>query len=305
MNSKSIIMKKFLKHPIIKILLFIVGFFMVERFCHGITEGFRPHKILSDLSFNPEYESESTLTDEIKQHLSQRFYFLGSGGQCYAFISQDKQTIIKVFKHHHMRPESYLNWIYLPRTLEPLRNKIIQERKERLQTIFSSFKLAYDRFKTHTGLLYLHLNKTDAIHQTLTLIDNIGISHTFDLDTLEFALQKTAVLAYPKIEQCVKAHDLPAAERCLKSLVELIVARSKAGIADRDPIVKRNFGFIGDKAVEIDLGSFYEDPLLTQSTAYKRELFFESIKLKSWIQKRYPELYPFLEQTIRNVIEND
>ncbi|HSX03458.1 MAG TPA: hypothetical protein VLG76_01880 [Rhabdochlamydiaceae bacterium] len=293
-------MKKFL----IKILLFIVGFICIERFCHGITEGFRPHKILSDLSFNPEYATEPA-SDEIKGNLSQPFYFLSSGGQCYAFISEDKQTVLKVFKHHHMRPESYLNRIYLPQFLEPLRCKIIQERKERLQTIFSSFKLAYDRFKEHTGLLYLHLNKTDTVHQTLTLVDNIGVSHCFDLDNLEFALQKTAVLAYQKIEQCMKTNDLAAAEKCLKSLVELIVTRSKAGLADRDPIIKRNFGFIEEKAIEIDLGSFYEDLGLTKPSSYKRALFCECIKLKSWIQKRYPMLYPSLDQSIRTIIDND
>lgn len=295
-------MKNFLIKKAAKILLFLVSFICIERFCHGITQGFRPHKICSNLSFNPAYET-APAEEEIKAYFSQPFYFLGSGGQCYAFISQDQKTILKVFKHHHMRPESYLNWIYLPSFLEPLRHKIIHERKERLHTIFLSCKLAYDRFKEHTGLLYLHLNKTHIFHQTITLVDNIGIAHPIDLDSLEFALQKTATLAYPKIDQCMKEGDQEAAKRCLKSLIELIVARSKAGLADRDPIVKRNFGFIGEKAIEIDLGSFYEDPLLTQAPAYKRELFCETLKLKSRVQKRYPELFPFLEQTIKNTIE--
>jgi hypothetical protein len=204
-----------------------------------------------------------------------------------------------------MRPKSYLNGIYLPSFLESFRTKIIAERKERLHTIFLSFKLAYDRFKEHTGLLYLHLNKTNTLHQTITLVDNIGVAHSFDLDSLEFALQKTAALAYPTIQHHMKTGNKQAAENCLKSLVELIITRSKAGLADRDPIVKRNFGFIGEQAIEIDLGSFYEDPFLKNPIAYKRELFCETIKLKSWIRKRYPELSPFLEQTIQNTIESD
>lgn len=297
-------MKNCLKSPLFKGLLFIIGFICAERFCHNITEGFRPHKILSSLPFNPDYATEPA-SDEIRQQLAQPFYFLSSGGQCYAFISQDKQTILKLFKHHHMRPESYLNRLYLPSFLQLLRAKIIQERTERLHSIFSSFKLANDRFKERTGLLYLHLNKTDDLQQPVTLVDNIGISHTFDLDQLEFALQKKAVLAYPQIHHYMKTDRPEAAKACLSSLVELIVERSKAGIADRDPILKRNFGFIGETAIEIDLGSFYEDPLLAKPVAYKRELFFECIKLKNWVQKRYPELSLFLEETVRNKVEKD
>ncbi|HSX11968.1 MAG TPA: hypothetical protein VLF61_00565 [Rhabdochlamydiaceae bacterium] len=297
-------MKNFWKSPLLKLFLFVVGFICIERFCHNITEGFRPHKILSTLPFNPDYATEPA-TEEVKKLLAQPFYFLSSGGQCYAFISQDQKTILKVFKHHHMRPESILNHVPLPSFLEPLRTKIVQERIERLHSIFSSFKLAHDRFKERTGLLYLHLNKTDDLQQTLTLVDSIGIAHTFDVDQLEFALQKKAILAYPKIHQCMKTGDRETAKACLKSLVELIVERSRAGLADRDPIVKRNFGFIDETAVEIDLGSFYEDALLTKPVAYKRELFFECIKLKSWVKKRYPELYPFLEETVRHEIEKD
>lgn len=301
-------LQKYWKHPLLKGICFTVCFICVERFCHKITEGFRPHKILSKLPFNPDYATPPLAAEEIaviKNLLSQPFYFLGSGGQCYAFESKNGETIIKVFKHHHMRPDSFLSRIPLPGPLDPLRKKIIRLRKERLQEIFSSFKLAHDRFKDHTGMLFLHLNKTDVFHQKITLVDNIGVAHIFDLDDLEFALQKKAVLAYPKLHACMQAKDIAAAKRCLKSLVILMVERSKSGLADRDPIVKRNFGFIGEKAIEIDLGSFYADPLLTKPAAYKKQLFCESLKLKHWVHKRYPELYPYLEKIIRKTIEKD
>jgi hypothetical protein len=272
---------------LLKLILFVAGFVLVERFCHSVTEGFRPHKILSTLSFNPDYATPPA-TDAIRQLLAQPFYFLGSGGQCYAFESKDKKSILKVFKHHHMRPESFFNRA---------------EKQERLRSIFLSFKLAYDRFQERTGLLFLHLNKTDDLQQTLTLFDAIGIAHAFDLDNLEFALQKKATLAYPHIAACMQRGDLESAKASVQSLIELMVERSRAGLADRDPIVKRNFGFIGNRAVEIDLGSFYEDPMLTSPPAYKKQLLYESFRFKQRIQKRHPELYPFLEELIRKKIE--
>lgn len=291
------ILKKLSKHQISKIIFFIAGFIVVERFCHGITEGFRPHKILSDLPYNPKFATAHPSVKEflqVQQLLSQPFHFLGSGGQCYAFLGEDNKTIVKVFKHHHMRPDSYLNRLPLPFFLNPIREKIVEERKERLQTIFMSVKLADTHFKENTGLIYAHLNKTDLFHQKLTLIDNIGIAHTFDIDSLTFALQEKAELALPKIQECMQNHDSAAAKRCIKSLIELIVARSRCGLGDRDPIMTRNFGFIGEKAVEIDLGSFYEDPLLKKPAAYKKELLYETAKLRSWIHKRYPELFDYL-----------
>ena len=300
-------LQKYLNTPLLKVIFFIACFICVERFCHSITEGFRPHKILSSLCYNPDFATPSPTSEEltsIKTLVSEPFYFLGSGGQCYAFESKNG-VIIKVFKHHHMRPDSFLNRLILPHFLEPARQKIIRLRKERLQEIFLSFKLAHEHFKENTGLLFLHLNKTNYLQQKVTLVDNIGIAHVFDLDKLEFALQKKAVLAYPKLQACMKMNDVAAAKRCLNSLIDLMVERSKSGLADRDPVMKRNFGFIGEKAIEIDLGSFYADPLLVNPAAYKKRLFCESLKLKRSIHKRYPELYPFLEEKIRMTIEKD
>ena len=195
------ILKKYLTHPISKLLFFIVGFIGIERFCHTITEGFRPHKILSSLPYNPEFATDHLSVKElvqVQQLLSQPFYFLGSGGQCYAFLGSDDQTILKVFKHHHMRPHSYWDHFPLPTFLEPLRKKVIHKRKERLKNIFTSCKLADTHFKEHTGLIYTHLNPTDLFYQKLTLIDTLGIAHIFDADTLTFALQKRQHLPFPR-----------------------------------------------------------------------------------------------------------
>jgi len=274
----------------LKFFLFVLGFIVVERLCHSATEGFRLQKVVSTLSFDPRWETAPPENmAEIDQALNQPFSFLGSGGQCYAFLSQDKKFVLKLFKHHHMRvPCFYLKWI----------PKLAKTRKERFEHIFGSFKLSYEHLKEETALVYLHLNKTDLFKKNLTLIDKLGIAHKIDLDRTEFALQKTATLAFTHLRHKMKHQDIEGAKESLSSLLQLIVTRSKRGIADRDPILKRNFGFIGNQAVEIDLGSFSKNEDLKKPYVYKRELFYETLKLRKWVKKHYPELLSYLNEAI-------
>lgn len=283
-------------------------FFSIERFCHKQTEGFRLHKIASDLAFEPKWDT-AALTDgqlmELKQQLNQPFYFLGSGGQCYAFASADKKYVIKFFKHHHMRPNHWVDHLPAPSFLKSLQKSFIHLRLDRLDHIFSSCKLAYDHLKEETGLVYLHLNKTDLFHQQLILYDKLGIAHQIDLDRTTFALQQRASLAFPTLKELYRNQNFKQAKRCINSLMDLIIVRSKRGIFDQDPRLERNFAFIEDKAIEIDLGSFSYNPYLKRANYWKKELFFETIQLKQWTKKNCPELLPFVESLIIEKISEE
>ena len=288
-------------------LLFLLCFLAVERFCHWQTEGFRLHKVASTLTYRSDWEAAPLPAEEqaqIDKILSQPFHFLGSGGQCYALLSEDGETVMKLFKHHHMRPVSWLNKIWLPFFLEGQRQKIVKSRIERLEFIFGSCKLAYDQFKEGTGLLYIHLNKTDEWHRSLTVVDKVGIAHKLDLDQTEFALQKRASLALPTLDTLMARGDTEGAKRAIDSLLQLIIDRSKAGIGDRDPVIKRNFGYIGDRAIEIDLGSYFKDEYLKAPPGYHRALFLEAQKLNKWIHKHHPSLYKHLDEKISDLLEN-
>ncbi|MCI0382109.1 MAG: hypothetical protein L0207_03540 [Chlamydiae bacterium] len=289
----------------LKLFLFIFAFIAVERFCHFQTKGFQIHKIQSSLNVSPSWEVEKENLPELQTILDQPFYFLGKGGQCYSFVSADKTWVIKFFKHHHMRPKSWLKFIPLPFFLEPIRQKIIRQKEKRLHGTFQSFKIANDFLKEQTGLCFLHLNKTpNLFNKPLKIVDRIGIAHFIDLDQTEFALQKKVSLAYPTIKKLVRAGEVDRAKRCLHSLLELISFRSKIGIRNRDPTIKSNFGFIDEKAIEIDLGSFERDEFMKRPVIYKRELLFETIRLKKWIRSHAPELTSFLNQSISDLLSS-
>lgn len=289
-------------------VLIIIGFLFVERFCHYQTEGFQRAKIHSSLTPDPKWQTPALTfakLQNIQKILAQPFYFLGSGGQCYAFVSEDDQYVIKFFKHHHMRKQKFYDHFPLPTFLDVKRKEMALQRTRELEKVFSSFKIAHDRFKKQTGLIYLHLNKSDLFHQKMIIVDKIGIRHFLDIDQMEFALQRKATLALPKIHALIQQQQIDEAKKCLNSCLHLIVERCKAGIADHDPVMKRNFGFIDDQAIEIDLGSFGEDDFLKVARNFKRELFFETIKLRKWIKKHSPQLASFLENQIADLLKND
>lgn len=282
-------------------------FFAVERFCHKQTHGFRPYKFHSDLTYNPAWDIPPLSLEEerrVEEILSQPFYFLGSGGESYAFISKDRHFVLKVFKHHHMRTTSWVDQIPLPRWIEPLQERYKEKRIDRQNTLFTSCLLAYNRLKQQTGLVYLHLNKTSHLNKTLSLFDPIGILHLVDLDKIEFALQEAATSAYPTLAYLVETQEIEGAKVRLKSLLDLTISRCKAGVADHDAR-KRNFGFVGEKAIELDLGSFSlnEDLKIPQNT--NRIFLYETIKLRTWVKKYHPELTDFLEEKVREYLHSN
>lgn len=300
-------MKKIFQNRLFKIFVFIVLFFGIERFCYHQTKGFRVDKVYSDI---PYVHQENTLTfptceeeQAILPFLDKPFYFLGKGVQSYVFVSQDGSVVLKLFKHHHFwLPSKIIRSLILPTSLEPLRSNILFEREKRVFSILRSCHIAYSRCKEETGVLYIHLQKTDHLKRSLTLVDNLGIAHHFDADLLEFAVQLKADLVYDHFHKLMQHNDIKGAHESIDSIIDLIVKRSQNGIVNSDALIRRNFGFIGNRAVEIDIGSYGLNPHLTKPYLTRRELFFETLELKDWLVEHYPTLSEHFEQKLASVL---
>jgi hypothetical protein len=292
----------------VKILAVIVAFFAVQQFCHLQTDGFEMCKITSSLPYDSRWEINPVgdfEKREIDAILNQKFHYLGAGLQCYVFQSNDGNYVIKLFKHHHMRPKSWLNHFSLPGKIDKFRTNIIKAREKRLRRHFRSYKIAYQDLLEETGVVYIHLNKTEEFKDPLILVDKIGIAHSLDLNNTEFVLQKKADLVYLTLEKHLKAGDLEAAKNCISSLLDLILTRCKKGIADKDPAIWRNFGFLGGKAVEIDVGSFAKDVFYLKPYWYKQELFYDTLDIKNWLKEHHPELCEYFDQKIETLLADD
>lgn len=274
----------------IKLLCFCLLFRMTERFCHQKTDGFMVSHILSNLPYDARRDVQPLAADELKEIesiLSQPFTFLGSGGQAYAFLSQDGKTVLKLFKHHHLYSFSYLKAAPLPSFVTSFINK----REEHRADFFQSCKIAYDELRQETGLLYLQLNKTDHWKRNITLIDKLGISHQVDLDNLEFALQKRASLALPSVKKLIRAGKKEEAKQAIASILNIMAIRCQKGIKDNDNGLRRNMGLLDNQAIAIDIGSFSKDHALAKPLNMEKELKEKTWRLSRYLEKNDKDLW--------------
>lgn len=283
----------------LKLLLLLLVAIPLQRFCHRETDGFAFRKITSTLSFNPEWEipppDPQTLT-EIKQALSQPFHYLSKGAQSYVFASSDGNYVLKFFRHDHMRPEP---WHYLLSADHRKERGKLAESK--LLKDFKSYTIAFEKLKDSTGLVYLHLNKTQELNIETPLYDKIGVLHKTQLDQMEFLLQKRATPFFPTLEKWVNTGEVGTAKQALTHLVYLLKGRLKGGIFDKDPDLNSNFGFLEGVPLQIDVGRFKIDRFYQNPQVYKREVARITDNLHQWLEAHSPELCQHLKEEIQQL----
>ena len=243
-----------------------------------------------EILFPPEKEEQAL------RLLLQPFHFLGSGVQSYAFIGEDGETVLKIFKPFHMwPPNSILRHLPVPARIK---NRIILEREHRWHSILGSVKIAYEKLEERTALLYLHLNRTEDQFPPIILYDKLGIGHQISLDLSAFALQKKAKLLLPYLKEHPKE-----GKEIINDLFDLILGRCKKGIANSDPVLWKNFGLSQGKVVEIDLGSFFLNPILQRASKMNKELLYELTPLKLYLEEQCPELLDYYHENLKKVFD--
>ncbi len=282
---------------VLRIAILLMLFVVVERLCHRATKGFRVQNIVTPPSNASKGEQKEATPSHIRDLLQQPFHFLGSGGQFYAFASEDGLHVLKVFKQHRMHIPSWLKTLPLPQKLQQEWDFYVRQIAHRKEKILSSCIIAATELKEETGTIYSHLNPTSDLQYPITILDNLSIAHELDADQLQFILQKRAILVEERIDQLMQEGKVEEAVASLCAIVELTISRCQKGIADDDPVISRNFGFVDGRAVEIDLGSYSRDPFMARSPAMNRELYFECQQLQGWLENRYPALVPRVLQS--------
>lgn len=303
---------------LLKIICLIVFSICAARFCRSKTDGFSVDKISSDLTYQLAWDVSPLPGDEkqaVREILSQPFSYLGKGAQAFVFGSKDGKYVIKLFRHHHMRASFWIK--YLPFGWAESR---IEKKFGKLWIDFASYKLAFEELRNETGMIFLHLNKSNDLHQKLQIIDKIGIAHTLEADQMEFLVQKRAELIYPGIEKLMETGQEEKAQRAIEQLVHLLVQRCEKGIWDKDPDLNTNFGLVEDSPIQIDVGRFRKltaDKGLddfpsrrVSSRFYKMkrintrdEVFRITDHLHQWLQARFPVLDETLKTEIGKINE--
>jgi hypothetical protein len=279
---------------LIKIVIAVVGFCYVTKFCVSKTRSFTINGISSNLAYNPKWQSKD-LSEEEKNHLQsilkQKFTFYNLGGQSFVFLSQDGNYVLKFFKLYHRRLPFWMRLI--PKTY--VKDK--QKKKDlKLERDFTGYTLAFNEMKEETRLVFVHLNKSEDLKLKVVIVDPIGIEHTLDMDNMEFVIQKRLTLAYEKIDELMKEGQTDKAKNAIHELIQIILTRYQKGIFDDDAAISRNFGFDGDKAILLDPGRFRKEAHFTQRDVYLTDLNKITEDFRLWLSHKHPELVSCLEE---------
>jgi hypothetical protein len=283
----------------VKIVLGIFLLILLQRFCHNKTDGFALRKILSDRSLYPEWGITPPALQEmaaIKAALSQPYRYLGKGAQLYVFGSDDGHYVLKFFRQEHIRPRA---WFWILPTHH--REEKVQCSFRKLQKDFRSYKIAYETLKEETGLIYLHLNKSEDLHLRIPVYDKIGVEHWIELDEMQFILQKRAEMVYPTLANWIENGEIAKAKGTLTELVQILKNRFEKEIFDKDPDLNTNFGILDGHPIQIDVGRFRKDNFYSNKQVYKLEIMRITDNLKQWLEGNCPELSFHLQREIQQL----
>ncbi len=273
------------------ILGVITSFVILDKAYHHTSYKFSPSKILYTHKTPPvpTIDTDHKLS-EIEYILEQPLHFFAKGSQAYAFISADGNYILKILKQHKFHPRTHLSYVpFLPQHAELIR------RQKKAEKAFTSFQNAFSGFCSETGLLAIHLVPSNSWKKIVTLIDKKGNEHSIDLGKTSFALQKKAEFLYPTLTQLIETGKTGHAKQRINSLMLLLHKLAYEGVVDNDPILRRNFGFIGENAIEFDIGMFGIDPSRKGHILSKEELKKLTAELYSWLDHNHPELADYLK----------
>ncbi len=294
----------------IKILCLIAllyGGYQGFLFYKDRNDGFSVDRIESKLPNSPEWDFPITdqKLKEVNEILAQPFYYLGHGFQFYAFESSDGRFVLKFFRHQRLHPPVLFD--YLPNwdIFTKIKEKKAKKRKVRVDSLFSSLKIAYQDIPEETGLIFVQLNKTKGPLRKAFLVDLQENEYQVSLDDTEFVLQHKATFVKPMIKELMKEERLEEAKERIDQLFQLLKATAQKGILDTDGalIYKNNVGYVADQAVYIDIGQFvYKDTIRT------KERFILDLRrlrpLYKWLLARYPALATHFEKSQAEVIES-
>lgn len=244
-------------------VFFFAAVYGVSFFARKQTAHFTISRILSTLPFHPEWECENP--PEVDQILSQPYHFFAAGGQSWVFLSEDGEWIVKFFD---FRPtwNDVAKTLHLPSFLCP---SLTTRQVERREKPIEGYALASKRMREICGLTGVFLNGKKTGEHHLTITDKIHCPHLVDLSSCSFVIQRRAEVLPSRLAKFLKEGKTREANQVLSSALNLIAERTSLGVGDGDNVrLHLNLGFIGDKAVYLDAGTFFDAPqFLTAANA--------------------------------------
>lgn len=275
------------------------------RLYYYVTAGFTVSNISSELPYDERFETKflnKEAKNEIDLALSQNFHYLGKGCQSYVFLSDDGNYVIKFFKYQRFTPQSWLNLFSFIPYVNDYRLGKIEQKKKKLEDIFTSWKLAFDELQAETGLVFVHLNKTKELNKDVVLFDKMGIRHVLAIDNYEFLIQRRAFMLTDALSDEMQSGHIDHAKGLLDNLFTTLLSEYNRGLGDNDHALMQNTGVLNGMPIHIDVGQFVKNETFKETHVQAQEIFNKTYKFRIWLKKKYPELAVYLDEKLHTFI---
>ncbi len=202
--------------------------------------------------------------DEISKILSQPFRYLDRGAQSFVFSSLDGLYVLKLFFFD----------------LFPKFHK--QNNIEKVKKTMRSCRIAAG-VAEETGLIYLHFGPSKELLPKLLLLGPAWHCTHLEGAGYCFALQKRAILLKESLRSAYLEKNRGVFIKRLETFLDQ--RRISMGIRNSDRSLYSNFGFVEDRAIEIDFGNYYHET----DTCREKEIARYKKRLSEWASIETPE----------------
>jgi hypothetical protein len=259
-------------------------------FSPSIIESKIPHRNDWDVKLTADHDSFFYTVSQ------QPLYWLGRGMQVVVFQTQDEKYVVKFFQMSRLKEPSSNSFVknLVSKETKEHKNDRISHREE----IFKSSKICFEELQDETGIVYVHLNKTQNKLFGIKLVDKFGQSHRIRGDNTSFVVQRRGTYLIPTICQLMDTKQLEGAKRRIDQVFDLLLSVARKGFADGDDALIRNnnLGFTEDRAIYIDTGHLARAENLDVYERMKYEFQVRLDPLQKWLNVAYPELGQYYQQ---------
>jgi len=282
------------------LLLFIFAIFTLDRHLLSHNHHFCLQNISGNLAFHPEWDSNKPPSLDLDRDVfNQKYTYLSKGRQSYVFASDDGKYVLKLLIFPiYMRP---FYWISHPFSLHLHPKRKAEKalyKSEKILTTCESFKIAYEELPEQTDVLFIHLNKSPFSQKKIEIVDALGHSYFLPIEKHYFIVQKKGEHIFPTLSQMINNQKTEEAKQLIDSIISLIVSRCQKGIADRDAILEKNYGWNGKRAIHFDVGRFARDDSLKDPKAYSQEVTKIMHSVATYLAQHDPALYEYYQNKV-------
>lgn len=271
-------------------LLFLAAFILMRLYFRA-TDDFRISNISYEMPYHAEWEIPmltSTQQQELEAILNQKFRYLGKGAQSYVFASDDGKYVIKFFKFKHLRPSWFVDMLPDVSLFSQFKQKVSARKARKLFGVFNGYKLAYDKEKADSGLIFIQLNPSHK-EKVITVVDKIGFDRHVDLGAVPYIVQEKGKTLRLVFGDLIEKGDMETLKKRIVQIFNLYLAEYRQGINDHDHGVMHNAGFVGDRPIHLDVGKIHAEESMKQPATYQEDLLLVAAKMDQWLQENYPD----------------